>query len=294
MRSIHLHLVDLGPISNGAGANAYGGRIEAFSFTRQDPLVWFDEFAQLTLSLIGKSYFPVYRIADGEMRFLFGERVNFQNQAARSIIRYVRCRLLRMQWQTSWGEIYSRKELIAAKETLLSCMRTIGSFGKLAVYWNLNAINAFTEYNTTILKSFDRIGIPLTNENYIPFHFGQALVCNRFPDLINGRKIGFVTSIKESEQEALKTRLLRAGAESVQFAECSGTGALMASYTRENFDDLPDIVMVAAGIGSARVLADLKVLGRPIIDIGGLIHVLSGKTPECHAGFFRSPFEAVK
>jgi len=51
----------------------------------------------------------------------------------------------------------------------------------------------------------------------------------------------------------------------------------------------PDLVLVAAGIGAAKVLVELNHLHCPIIDIGSYIHVLSGRLAHAHAGFFVSP-----
>ena len=100
------NLIDIGPISNGIGADAYGGRIEAYAFDEIDCDHWFKRFSDEVFSAIGKNYLPVYRIGDGELRFLFGCRINWKSGTFRSALRYIRNELFTNSWQTSWGEHY--------------------------------------------------------------------------------------------------------------------------------------------------------------------------------------------
>jgi hypothetical protein len=48
----------------------------------------------------------------------------------------------------------------------------------------------------------------------------------------------------------------------------------------------PDIVLVAAGIGAAKVVSGLRHLHCPLIDVGSSIHVISGQWTQAHSGFF--------
>ena len=57
---------------------AYGGFLDAFSFHKTNFKDWFNVFRDDCLKAMEtKTFFPVYRMADGEYRFLMGRAYNF-------------------------------------------------------------------------------------------------------------------------------------------------------------------------------------------------------------------------
>ncbi|MCC9642721.1 hypothetical protein LOC71_10575 [Rhodopirellula sp. JC740] len=283
------YLVDISGSSNGVGAAAYGGRLEAYSFSRKSGKDWFDEFCSLVLARVGNGYLPVYRVADGEMRFLFGEKLDLRHHPLRSAFRVLKHRLLSRPWETSWGESYTVDEYSCLRQKLIDCIVHVSEKGVLGLYWNENGLNAFVEHNQTILRDLSGIGVSLGGSNYVPFHFVQGLVACHLERLVVGRNVVFVSSVQAEEQDSIERLLGRMGVGAVCFRQCSAGASLSQDYSQMRFDKQPDIVFVAAGIGSARVLSSLAWLDVPVIDIGSYIHVLSGRSAGCHAGFFVSP-----
>jgi hypothetical protein len=173
-------------------------------------------------------------------------------------------------------------------------MLEIASVGKLAIYWNENGLHAFTEYNRTMEKLLLRLGIRLTADNYVPFHFGQALLANHPEKMIRNRNILIVSGMDDAEFGHLNRELTALGCAHAELYRCSATAALEDDYTKVAPRVKPDVVFVAAGIGAAKVLTGLRHLDCPVIDIGGFIHVLSGKSPSAHSGFFVKPVSSLK
>ncbi|RYG51573.1 MAG: hypothetical protein EOO01_08260 [Chitinophagaceae bacterium] len=285
----NMFLVDLDSLSNGDGKAVYGGKLEAFSFFETGCEEWFAHFSEQVIAALGKEYLPVYRMADGEMRFLFGYKINWKNKPIRSLVKYLKYEVFRSSWKTSWGETYDAGKQKELRSMLKDCIARIGSMGRIALYWNKNGLNAFTEYNNSIETLFKKAHIQLDKDNYIPFHFVQALIARHAQALFQGRNILVVSGMAQTEFSDLQLELSAFKPSGVEFFQCSATASLAADYDHYKPAAPPDIVLVAAGIGAAKVVAQLSHLKCPVIDIGSYIHVLSGKNAKAHAGFFRKP-----
>jgi hypothetical protein len=197
--------------------------------------------------------------------------------------------VFKANWETSWGEKYNSSDLSSLSKLLGECVRQISKKGLLAVYWNENGLNAFTEYNSKMIEYFSKININLSKKNYIPFHFGTAIVAKHPNKIFSNRNVLIINGMEPQEFQKVQGNLERFNPTSISHHKCSSVSALTYDYT--NLDPLikPDIVLVAAGIGSAKVLFDLEHLNCPVIDIGGYMNVLSGKLDMVHAGFFKAP-----
>ena len=282
-----MYLKDLSHASTGEGVSAYGGRLEAYLFEDKDVELLIEQLTVEIECAIGRRYLPIYRMADGEYRFLFGVPFSWSSfRNFREVARYVKYTIFRRPWRTSWGEGYSNAELERLRMSLVGYLTSIASQGKLALYWNENGIDAFTEFNDELLKRFHGMGITLNSLNYTPFHVCIGAIAKNFSRLVRRRHVVFVSGADLEEQQALEKRVLALGARSFSFVQCSKSGSLVSGLG----SDIPhdsDICFVAAGIGAARIIYDLRYRCLPVIDIGSLIHVISGYKPECHGGFFR-------
>ena len=77
MSDILKYRVPLDFVGNGDAHKAYGGQLDAWSFINITPDDWFAKFRNHVLDCMGKEFLPVYRMADGEYRFLMGRKYNF-------------------------------------------------------------------------------------------------------------------------------------------------------------------------------------------------------------------------
>jgi hypothetical protein len=288
------HLIDLHATSNGLGVAAYGGYLKAICFDSSDSIAIMTAFEQRIASSFGRQYFPVYRMADGEFRFLFGLKYNNRNYlSGNALLRYVKYEVFKAEWRTSWGERYSNIRMNDLRRVLGYYVRNIvDSGGMLALYWNENGLNAFTEYNDVLEFEFHKKGITLNSSNYLPFHACIGAVARSISTWCAGRSILIVSGMSLDEYNALRNIMLKWGAKIISFLKCSSTGSLednLAGVENTIPECGVDFCLVAAGIGSANILNKLCWLKCPIIDIGSFIHVLSGWRAECHAGFFSRP-----
>jgi hypothetical protein len=285
-----MYKVSLGELSNGIGILAYGGRLDGYMFTDAKCVDFFEFLIdEVVYTMNEKKYFPVYRMADGEYRFLFGTIVSWNPKTWRNLYSIVKYDLLGVNWKTSWGESYTKEKVAELRKDLLGYISHIANHGKLALYWNENGLNAFTEYNKTLISKFSAGAINVTKDNYIPFHFAQAILAQRVRQLVSNRVVLIVSGMGDEEFFNLSKNLQAFGANDVNYLKCSPTSSLEDDFTDVNLRREPDLVLVAAGIGSAKIIVDLRFLNCPIIDIGSYIHVLSGKNDSAHAGFFVYP-----
>lgn len=285
--------VPLNTIGNGSGHEAYAGRLDAWSFWDIDADSWFQSFRDQITSSLGKKYLPVYRMADGEYRFLIGRKYNFHRRPLLRELVAVTVEKLRIKnpnkWKTSWGENYAPERAAALKKHLLENIREISKNGYLGCYINDNGLNAFIEYNNSILPFFSKNDIIFTPENYIPFHFAVNLFVGAGSrDLLRGRDILIVTGSNKNQQK-ISESLYRLGVNSVQYFPISNTASMIEVLDLGTISSPLDLCLVSAGIGSANILTQLKPLKTVCVDVGGFINLLEKTSRSIHGGFFLSP-----
>lgn len=286
--------VDIDFIGRGNAGAAYGGFLHAWSFRDIDPRVWFEEFRQVALAAIGHRFLPVYRMADGEYRFLMGREYNFSRKPLFKELLAVTAEKIRLKnpdkWKTSWGETYKPEDTRKLRASLIEDISFIAKLGLLACYLNDNGLNAFTEHNNPLLAFFENKGILFNEGNYVPFHFCPSLlVSDGWQDFVTGRKLLIVTGLTSDKATAIKGTLKEMGAKSVRFLPISSSSSMYDQLNLNGIDEAPDICLVAAGIGSAHILRQLQPLNTLSLDIGGLMNCFIDRKASQHGGVFRLP-----
>ena len=146
-----LFKVNLDKVGLESADKAYGGYLNAFSFFETSFDDWFSDFRELLLSKMGKEYFPIYRMADGEYRFTMGRSYNLHKRPLYREIIAVTAEKLRIKnpdkWKTSWGEEYPTSKVKELRIKLIRDIRYISTRGMLACYFNQNGLHAFEEHN---------------------------------------------------------------------------------------------------------------------------------------------------
>jgi hypothetical protein len=293
MGAILQYRIPLDFVGNGEAQKAYGGQLDAWSFIDINPEDWFKDFRDHVLDCIGKEYLPVYRMADGEYRFLMGRRYNFHKKPLLRELVAVTAEKLHIKnpnkWKTSWGENYAPGRVKDLKHNLIGDVRKIAGHGYLACYINDNGLNAFTEYNSILPHYFRKKNIQFHSKNYIPFHF----VCNLFmakgwQDFFENRNVLIVTGGNKNKNKIDNT-LTRFGAKSVQYIPISETSSLEDNVDILNIQQPVDLCLVAAGIGSANIITQLQQLNTAVLDIGGFMHCFEDAGYSLHGDVFRLP-----
>lgn len=286
--------VDLDFIGLGNAAAAYGGHLRAWSFRDIQGPAWFEAFRQQALASIGRRHLPIYRMADGEYRFLFGRRINWARKPLIRELMAVGAEKTRLvnpdKWKTSWGEVYPPSQTRLLREQLVGQIRQVSASGFLACYINDNGLNAFTEYNSVLLDYLGQRNIALTAANYIPFHFAPSLLIGTgWQDFVRGRRLLVATGLTDEKEAAIRATLMDYGASEVLTLPTSSNSALTDTIEPSDLSDNVDIALVAAGIGSANILCQLKPLNTLCIDIGGLMNCFADRTQLQHGGVVGLP-----
>ena len=287
--------VNLDNVGLSSANEAYGGYLNAFSFHQTNFEAWFVEFRNLLLSKMGKEYFPVYRLADGEYRFLMGRKYNWHRKPLVKELLAVTAERLRIKnpnkWKTSWGEEYNSKKAKLLKEKLINDIQYISKAGILAAYYNVNGLHAFEEYNEYLIPFFNNKSIQFSRNNYYPFHFVcGVLVKSGWQDFVENKIILIVTGSDENSEKKIEDTLKRMGAKAVLFHKISKTSSMEDTLELEYFlAEQIDISFVAAGIGSANILRQLEPLQTVVLDIGGYMNCFIEHSASQHGGIFRLP-----
>lgn len=285
--------VDLDFVGLGGAGAAYGGYLKAWSYRDIDGKSWFSEFREAALLAVGRKFLPIYRMADGEYRFLMGRRFNASRPRLREIAAIVAERLLVKnpnKWKTSWGEGYPAQDRRSLRNKLIEDIRYLSHCGYLACYINDNGLNAFTEYNVVIERFFESRGIPFGVGTYVPFHFAPSLlIAPGWQDFISGRCILVVTGIYPEKEILIRSTLKKMGAREVLFIPISSSSSMTDVVNLSVLPGQIDICLVAAGIGSARILRQLEPLQTLAIDVGGLMNCFVDPKVRQHGGVIGLP-----
>ena len=289
-----IYRIDLDFIGCGNAGAAYGGFLNAWSFRDINPREWFEEFRQTALNTMGRRFLPVYRMADGEYRFLMGRKYNLSRKPLIKELLAVTAEKIRIKnpdkWQTSWGEAYDPKNTRQLRVNLLKDIRYLAQKGFLACYINDNGLNAFTEYNKVLLDFFARNNIPFSAKNYVPFHFCPSLLVSPgWQDFLKKRVILVVTSLTPEKMSAINATLEDMGVEKVRFLSISAKSSMCDYLDLKEVDEKFDICLVAAGIGAAHILNQLEPLNTLSLDIGSLMNCFFNRNATQHGGVFRLP-----
>lgn len=286
--------VDLDFIGRGNAAAAYGGHLRAWSFFETDGRAWFDAFRADALSAVGRRFLPIYRMADGEYRFLMGRRFNPARRPAWKEVAAIAAERLRIRnpdrWKTSWGEEYPPQETRRLRRELIDNIRHVSQHGYLACYLNDNGLDAFTEYNHVLQRFLMNQGVRFDATTYVPFHFAPSLlISSGWQDFIVGRRILVVTGMTADKERRIRETLAKMGARGVETLPISSTSSMTDRLNLSAVQVTPDLCLVAAGIGSANVLRQLQRLDRLALDIGGLMNCFVNPSSRQHGGVIGLP-----
>lgn len=286
--------VDLDFVGLGNAGAAYGGYLRAWSFKDVDGPVWFNKFRDAALAAIGTKFTPIYRMADGEYRFLVGRRFDPNRKPRIKEIAAIAAERFRIKnpdrWKTSWGEEYPPEKTRELRTELIENIRYLSRRGYLACYINDNGLGAFIHHNMEIVGYFQRQGISFGPENYVPFHFAPSLFIQPgWRSLIENRSILIVTGTNLEKECRIRETLSKMGAGLVQFLPISSSSSLTDRLDLSKVREKVDVCLVAAGIGSANVLRQLEPLNTLSVDIGGLMNCFVDRKARQHGGVIGLP-----
>jgi hypothetical protein len=235
----------------------------------------YEYFKQIINSAIdNKKYLPVMRMCDGEFIYSVGKKRGY-HQGLFGEIKILISKVLRSQ-TTSWGENYTRAQNRKLKKKFPEMLRFISEHGFIANHFLFTRHHFCEEYIGPMIKWYARNSIAIKSNNFTAFYFVYVLLNG--PDslsLFKNRNILVITSFREEKQKSTETELKRRGATGVFFHTISATRSMLDKLDLTPFAGKVDLVLIAAGIGSANILVQCEPLQVPCIDSGFCLECLA-------------------
>jgi hypothetical protein len=241
---------------------------------------WFDAFADRVAAAVGRNFLPVCRMSDGEFFFLFGQqppslrlrpRARFVRRVGQTLAG-IRRWAKGFQASTAPGVSsgsFTPMEWRTYRPILSRHFLDVLDAGVLGIHLSYGSSPFQEHYFPALGRWLTKAGRRLTLENYIPFYSVYALLRGpRMRDLAAGRRLLVVHSAVGDKRQAISTALNALGFKTIQWLTISATRSYADDLDLAELSDAPDICLVGAGIGKARVLSQLAPLNVPCIDAG--------------------------
>lgn len=254
---------------------------EFYGFSGVDCEEWYLQFIDRALASIGRTYFPILRMFDGEYAFLFGNPLDalpIQELSPRQALRRILNRLSGTAHksgarQYGW-EKYNIAELEVARVRFVESVQKIAKSGALALGLHKRPIAEM--YVPMLFDWFDDNEILLDEENYYHFYFVYAWMHGPHrKKLFEGRNVLIVTGLTKDKKVGIERGLEDLGVASVQFLPISSTKAMLDNVDLSLISGDVDVALVGAGVGSANVLVQLEPLETLCIDVGFALSTLA-------------------
>ena len=256
------------------------------SFENYDLNEWFLQFTNDVESKIGKEYFPVMRMSDGEYAFLLGEKFPYFSYPYNIFSYLQQCISIfksKYIYKKSFNAAtlpnvssgnYKLDEIDEQRKNIVEKIREISLKGVLALHLTYPMKPFQEHYHYPLKKWFTKNGIKLTNENYYPFYFVYALL--RGPSknrILENKNVLILHSAKGEKRNKIIELLYKENVSNVIWHEISHNRSMFDKIDlKENYFEA-DIAFIGAGVGKFNIFAQLEDLKIPCIDIGFVFEV---------------------
>lgn len=254
------------------------------SFNHLDSQSWFYTFVDIIERKIGREYFPVMRLSDGEYKFILGLQPPTYGD---NLINYLKF-YMKYLYKKKIGNkkfnantlpgvssgSYNIEEVEKIKKKYSKWIKIIAESGILALHLTYSK-NPFQEqYHFKLNKWLSENNIMLNSNNYFPFYFVYALLRGSEKHrILFKRNILVLHSAKGSKREKIRNALLDEGVNSVNWIEISSSRSLFDEIEIESYHGKVDLALVGAGVGKPNILVQLEKLKVPCIDAGFVFEV---------------------
>ena len=256
------------------------------SFDKISSQEWFMKFVNDVEAKLGKEYFPVMRMSDGEYAFLLGKKFPYF-YSDNNIFYYLKecIQILKFKFfykntfnaatlpNVSSGN-YKLEEIDKQRKNIIEKIRKISLKGVLALHLTYTKKPFQEHYHYPLKKWFVKNGIKLTNKNYYSFYFVYALLRGPFKRRIleNQNILIFHSATGEKQKNIIKS-LYKENVSSVIWHEISSDRSMFDKIKLKEKYFEADIAFIGAGVGKFNIFSQLEDLKIPCIDIGFVFEV---------------------
>ena len=259
-------------------------RIKSLSFNNIEINLQFTNFRSLFISCIGKKYFPIIRLSDGEYSFLLGDRPparrnEYYTTYIAKYFKFIVRKLFIKKFVANTlpgisSGLYSKKELKVLRHLTSNVLKEVSNNGTLALHLTYSDKPFQEKFHKDLFAFFRKIDVNMHSENYVHFYFIYALLTH--PDnrisIFNGSNLMLINSFDELKKNKIEKTLVSYGCKKIEWVNISAK--------RSFYDKLPenliftgvDMIFVGAGVGKFNIFNQLSKikLNIPIVDVGVL------------------------
>ena len=267
------------------------------SFKNNDSKKWFNDFAEILISKIGKEYFPIVRISDGEYKFLLGELNPYKGsynifKHFYFYLNYFYSFFSKFEAKTKGiytSGIYSRNEINIIKKSTIENLRFISENGIVAFHLTYTHL-PFQEYYHKPLSLFlEKNNIKIDEFNYYPFYFVYALLRGSFVNkILKDRSILIVHGADFDKKNTIINTLRKIGVKEIYWHSISSSHSLFDKVILKPEYYNVELVLVGAGIGKFNIFPQLRELNRPCIDAGFVFEAWANEENKWNRAFMVS------
>lgn len=241
---------------------------------------WFGRFVDRVSRAVGTTWLPVCRMSDGEFTLLFGPQppslryppARRLRMRLRQAVGIVRRRLTGLRAHTAKGVSsgsMSYAEIRGLAPVMAREYAAVARAGILGLHLSYGKTPFQEQFFPAISRWLGEQAVTLTPDNYVPFYFVYALLRGPvFPELVSGRRVLVVHSAEGGKRAAIAAAIRAAGAREVDWLTISSSRAFADRLDLTALPARPDLCLLGAGIGKARLFGQLEPLGVPCIDAG--------------------------
>ncbi|GAB4457320.1 MAG: hypothetical protein Fur0028_11860 [Bacteroidales bacterium] len=245
---------------------------------------WYKVFESSILdALSNKKCLPIFRSSHGEFSFVLG-KVEIPKEDLWKRIRFYGSRIFRtIKYQSvfysgtpGYGyETYKQWLLPKLREEYAQYLKWISEVGFLCMYFadrDAYPIRLQKEY----LEWLQARGIRLDEKNYAHIYFVYGFFNGPHKNgIYKDRNILIVNSNESIERnKSIELNLKKLGAKDVRYLPISRTNSMLDNIIPPSDFD-PDLCLVGAGVGAAKMIYQLRTLNCPIVDVGFILDTLA-------------------
>jgi hypothetical protein len=257
---------------------------KCLALRERDCAKWFEEFVEKVNKAIGKKYFPIMRISDGEFLFLLGKTApDFRISMLQKIKIYasdLKRLILKGGGINAYTEghynsgSYTSREWREARLKSPEMIKNISKDGILALHLNYVEEPFAERYYPVLDKWLIDNNININEDNYYPFYFVYALLVGSKRSLLfkNRNVLVINSAVGEKKTQIIET-IKNEGATKVFWCPISSDRSLYDRIEVSLFVGKVDISIIGAGIGKGNIIQQCKVLQVPCIDAGFIFEI---------------------
>ena len=256
-------------------------QVYTLSYSNKDSETQFEEFFNSIYLNLGRKYFPVIRVSDGEFALLLGSQKpgNWWPLIYR-VKKYIRFTYHLIYQQNTFSNTFYSGDSTISKDKIYSLRKKstenlvkIANEGIIAAHLSFSLHPFQQDFIESFLKIFKKKQNLLNKNNLFPFYFVYALLASPKINLIvKDRNICVISSADKNKREIIREKIMNLGAKNIDFLTIPNEKTyeyILENAPKKNFD----IIFLGAGISKFMIMPQLAKYNVPVVDIGFFIEI---------------------